>query len=357
MKFGPQPPSATRNAPAGRWAVVCFALLTLTSGCTGEFGGHNRETLALGAYSVVREALHEGVLPAFAQYWKERTGKTVDFVESYNASGAQSRSIVAGYEADVAILSHSDDVDRLKTAGLINSNWRTGPTNGIVTHSLVVIGVRPGNPKRIEEWTDLARRDVGVLYPDPNTSGGARWNINAIFGASLLDSKRKNAGSPNLDEARDLLARVQARVINMDSSGRQSMANFVDRGIGDAVVSYENELALSKKYGKDIPYVIPSSTLLIESPIAIIDKSVDKHKNRELAEAFVAFAISAQGQRIFAEYGFRPMDPKVPDATGKPTPREVFTVKELGGWKKLKSELYGPDGYWTQIFKSKRGKR
>ena len=197
----------------------------------------------------------------------------------------------------------------LVKAGKVKSDWNSGPAHGILTNSLVVIGHRPGNPKQIKDWPDLGRPGVGVLYPDPKTSGGARWNINAIYGAAVLKSREAGNGQVDRAAVRDLMARIQANVINMDQSGRQSMANFAERQTGDAVVTYENELLLRGKEGEPIPYVIPPSTLLIESPAAIVDSSVDRHGNRALAEAFLDFLLSADGQRIFADYGFRPANP------------------------------------------------
>ena len=150
-------------------SLACF-------GCTADVEP-NTDTLKLGAYSVVREAFHDALLPAFAARWKEQTGRVVRFEESYNASGAQSRAIAAGFDADIAVLSLEGDMTRLVKAGLVKESWKAGPTRGIVSNSLVVIGVREGNPRQIADWIDLTRRDVGVLYPDPKTSGGARWNL------------------------------------------------------------------------------------------------------------------------------------------------------------------------------------
>src|SRR5262249_45274351 len=180
-------------------------------GGTDDWAG---DTLTIGAYSVVREAFHEGVLPAFAAKWKERTGRTVRFEESYNASGAQARAIAAGFDADVAVLSLEGDMDLLVKANLLEKDWKTNPKRGgTVTRSRVVIGVRAGNRKGIKDWDDLARPGVGVLYPDPKTSGGARWNISAVYGAGLLGLKER-LPKPDAEAARDLLARVQANVVN-----------------------------------------------------------------------------------------------------------------------------------------------
>jgi sulfate transport system substrate-binding protein len=189
-----------------------------------------------------------------------------------------------------------------------------------------------------------------VLYPDPKTSGGARWNVSAIYGAALLTTREAGNGKPDLASVRDLMARIQANVINMDQSGRQSMANFAERQTGDAVVTYENELLLRSKEGEPIPYVIPPSTLLIESPAAIVDSSVDRHANRPLAEAFLEFLLSDEGQRIFGEYGFRPVKSDGAESTGgRQVPQKVFTIADLGGWAKIEQELYSSDGLWTAV--------
>jgi len=331
-----------------RAPVVVFA--SLVSGC-GSARDPNADVLKIGAYSVVREVLHDGLLPAFAVEWKSRTGRPVTFEESYNGSGAQARAIASGFDADVAILSHEGDMELLVKAGRIKPTWNDGPNRGMITHSLVVIGHRPGNPKAIKDWDDLARPGVGVLYPDPKTSGGARWNINAIYGSTYLASREANNGQPNLGAVRDFLTRVQANVVNMDQSGRQSMANFAERGTGDVVITYENELLLRNKEQEPIPYVIPPRTLLIESPAAVVATAVESHGSRRVAEAFVEFVVSDRGQRIVADYGFRPVKPGAAAPSGcQPLPRNLFTMADLGGWAKIEDELYGPKGLWTSIF-------
>ena len=194
--------------------------------------------MTIGAYSVVREAFHEAILPALSRQWNRQTGRT-SVRGVVQRLGAQARAIASGFDADVAVLSLEGDIDTAGQGRAGRSRLERGPARGMITRSLVVIGYRPGNPKRIQDWADLARPGVGVLYPDPKTSGGARWNINAIYGAGLLP--RTAGRQPDREPARDLLARVQANVVNMDASGRQSMATF-ERGTGDAVVTYENEL-------------------------------------------------------------------------------------------------------------------
>src|SRR4051812_11940196 len=164
-----------RRSTAAVVVVAGLALPSLGLICAPVGLLPDEDTLTIGAYSVVREAFHEGLLPAFAAHWKRSTGRSVRFEESYNASGAQSRAIASGFDADLAVLSLEGDVDRLVKAGLVRKDWKSGPTRGMISRSLVVIGVRPGNPRRIRDWDDLARPDVTVLYPDPKTSGGARW--------------------------------------------------------------------------------------------------------------------------------------------------------------------------------------
>lgn len=333
--------------------AIGWGLATLALGCGSTVvSAQNRPTdvLTLGAYSVVREAFHEGLIPAFAERWRQQTGRAVRFEESYNGSGAQARAIASGFDADIAVLSLEGDMDLLVKAGVVRKNWNAGPTVGMVTRSMVVIGVRDGNPKGIEDWDDLAEAGVGVLYPDPKTSGGARWNIGAIWGAGLLGWDQPKATPPNLDAARDLLARIQRNVVNMDSSGRQSLATF-ERGTGDAVVTYENELLLRKKFGaKPIPYITPDTTLLIESPAAIVEASVARHDNRAVADAFFAFLQSDDAQTILLDYGFRPINPRLKSAAMPPLPPRLFTIRDLGGWPKVKKAVFDPGGVWSSIF-------
>ncbi len=330
-----------------RWILTtsglfsAFALVGL--GFSPEDTG-GADTLTIGAYSVVREAFHDGLFPAFREHWRRKTGRDVRFEESYNASGAQARAIASGFDADVAVLSQEGDVDILVKAGVVKKDWKKAPHAGMVSRSLVVVGVRPGNPKSLHDWEDLTRPGVGVLCPDPKTSGGARWNVNAIYGAGLL-----HGNPPGPDSARDLLRRVKDNIVTLDPSGRQSMATF-ERGTGDAVITYENELLLQRKMrpGDDVPFVIPPSTLLIESPAAIVETSVERHGNREVAEEFLAFLRSREGQAILAEYGFRPLD--------APLPEGVFTMKELGGWSKLKKTIYETGGLWDVLFTERGAK-
>ncbi|MCJ7580893.1 MAG: sulfate ABC transporter substrate-binding protein [Candidatus Aminicenantes bacterium] len=333
--------------------ILCFltAFLLLqgcSSGNKNELSAGN-VTLTLGAYTVPKDVYQKEIIPAFQKMWKEKTGQSVKFEESYIASGAQSRAISSGFEADIAALSLEQDVNRLQKEGLITHDWKNRINNGFVTRSIVVIAYRTGNPKNITGWKDLTREDVDVLYPSPKTSGGAMWDVNAIYGAGLKASEVET-GNPDPSQARQLLKGIQRRVKTMDKSGRTSVTTF-ENGIGDVLLTYENEALLRQKTGRDFPFLIPEATILIENPIAIVDLNVDKHGNREAASAFVDFVLTREAQRSFARYGFRPVNEEIAEEFTKnfPLPRLLFDISYLGGWERVYVEIYGEDGVWTQI--------
>lgn len=305
-------------------------------------------TLTIGAYSVAKDAFSE-LLPKFQAEWKAKTGQTVVFQESYEASGTQARAIVGGFEADVAVLAMEGDIDKIAKAGLIKEDWRAQPSGGMVTRSIVVLGTRSGNPKHIQDWDDLTREGVKVLYPNPKTSGGAQWDINAIYGAGLKESEAKT-GKKDPAYAKAFLEKVHANVESLDKSGRASMAAF-EYGVGDVIVTYENELLARIKQGVHYEIVVPKSTILIENPAAVVDVNADKHGTRKVAEAFVAYLHSEEAQRIFADYGFRPVDDKVmAEVKGNyRQPEDLFDIGYLGGWAEVRKTLYSPKGVWYQV--------
>ncbi len=255
---------ATRRT---EFALVFCALLA--PGC-GSAHDPNADLLKIGAYSVVREVVHDGLLPAFANEWKQRTGRAVTFDESYNGSGAQARAIVSGLDADMAILSHEGDMELLVKAGRVKSTWKDGPTKGVVSHSLVVIGHRPGNPKAIEDWADLAKPGVGVLYPDPKTSGGARWNINAIYGSAYMSSSLANNGKP--DWAVIGTSWPEFRPTSSTWIRRADRAWPTSPNAAPVMPSSPTKTSCccATRRHEPIPYVIPPATLLIESPAAVV---------------------------------------------------------------------------------------
>lgn len=334
-----------------RFVLFSLLLVSVLFSCQGEktASNLNEVTLILGAYTVPKEAYQKEIIPAFQKYWLEKTGQQVKFQESYIASGAQSRAIIGGFEADVAALSLEKDVARLVEAGLITHDWRSRRYNGFVTRSVVAIAFRPGNPKNIRDWEDLAKPGVSVLYPSPKTSGGAMWDVNAIYGGGLKISEI-NTGSPSEAFAKDLLKSIQRNVKVMDKSGRESVTTF-ENGIGDALITYENEILLRNMQGREMPFIIPDATILIENPVAIIDVNVDKHQNRSVAEAFVEFMLDSESQSAFARYGFRPVDEQVAMEFSQkyPHPKHLFDIDYLGGWDNVHESIYGTNGVWTRV--------
>jgi len=337
--------------------LVSFGMLLILffwGGCSEQKGSPDQmkaeeDQLILGAYTVPKDAYQKEIIPVFQKYWKKKTGRNVRFMESYIASGAQSRAIVAGMEADIAALSLEADIQRLVKAGLITHNWKDTQYNGFVTRSIVVVAVRPENPNNIRNWEDLTLENIDVIYPSPKTSGGAMWFVNAIYGSGLKITEKRN-GHPDTTYARDLLKRIQKRVKVMDKSGRESVTTF-ENMFGDALITYENEALLRQMQGKDFPFIIPEATILIENPIALVDKYVDKHGCRKVAEAFLEFLLKKESQRIFARYGFRSVDEEIAKEfeSKYPIPPLLFDINYLGGWSQVSETIYGADGIWTSI--------
>lgn len=299
--------------------------------------------LTLAAYTTPREAYGKAILPAFQKHWKEKTGEEVTFEESYQGSGAQSRAVREGFEADVVALSLDPDVQAIADSGLITHDWRAGERGGIVTKSIAVIAVRPGNPKGVKDWQDLARADLEVLTPNVRTSGGAMWNVLAIWGAGL----RGHAGVTAGDEAgaTKLLGGVLARVSVMDKGARESIVSF-EKGVGDAAVTYENEVLVAKQEGKAMDYVVPPSTIVIENPVAVVDTYAKKHGNEDIAKAFVEFLQTPESQKAFTQYGLRAADPAI--VQDLPAPTDAFTVRDLGGWTVAKEKVFAKGGVYDQ---------
>jgi sulfate transport system substrate-binding protein len=329
-----------------RIALVAVTVALLLAPFQGCRRASNVRTLILGAFTTPRQAYGDEIIPGFQKFWRDKTGEEVEVQPSFQPSGAQSRAIVGGFEADIAALSLEGDINRIVDAGLITHDWRSLPNRGIVSTSIVVIAVRKGNPMNIADWQDLTRPGVNVLTPDPRTSGGAQWNINAIYGAAL----RGQAGVAGDDPAAaaDLLAGIFRNVSIMDKGARESIISF-ERGAGDAAITYENEVLVARQAGLTYEYVTPRSTIIIEMPVAIIDKNVDKHGVRDLAEAFIAFLMSPETQRAFAKYGLRSVDKAVGEEIRARFAQveDPWTVEYLGGWKKVAETIYGPNGVYT----------
>lgn len=332
----------------------------LVSGCAqpateqGSNGQNTNEVkLTLAAYTTPREAYAE-IIPAFQQYWKDKTGQTVTFEESYQGSGAQSRAVVEGFEADVVALSLEADVNRIEDAGLITHDWRTSPFGGMVSTSVVSFAVREGNPKNIQDWADLAQADLEILTPNPKTSGGAMWNVLALYGAA----KRGHVAGYTADDAgaQEFLNAVLQNVTVMDKGARESITNF-EKGVGDVAITYENEVLVGQQAGQTYELVIPTSTIRIDNPVAVVDAHVDKHGTREVAEGFVDFLFTREAQEIFARHGLRSPDPEVAAATEATYPpiSDLFSIDEFGGWPEATPTFFGDNGIFYQVFGQVQG--
>ena len=303
--------------------------------------------LTLAAYSTAAEA-YAKIIPLFQADWTAKHGQDVTFATSFQGSGAQARAVVGGLEADVVALSLGPDVDSIQKAGLIIHDWTNAPHKGFVSNSIVAFAVRKGNPKNIHDWADLARPGLNVLTPDAATSGGARWNILGLYGAALRGQVTGvSQGDPKA--AQGFLASVLKNVSVMDKDARTSLTTF-ETGIGDVAITYEDEVLLGQQRKQDYERVIPHSTILIETPVAVVDTYVDKHGTRAAAEGFVNFLFTSPAQQVFAQYGFRPVDATVAQATTSefPAVTDPFTVDQFGGWSQVTTDIFAADtGIYT----------
>lgn len=286
--------------------------------------------LNLVAYSTPREAYGK-LIPAFQ---KTPQGRDANFTQSYGASGEQARAVKAGLKADIVALSLAPDMDELVTAGLVDAKWRKQSYKGMVTNSVVVFVVRDGNPKKIKTWNDLLRPGLEVVTPNPFTSGGARWNVMAAYGAWRKAGKTDKQAQGNLLE-------LFRNVVVQDSSARASLNTF-NSGKGDVLLAYENEAYFSRMQGLNMQWVIPKSTILIENPIAVVKSSPDK----ETANHFLRFLRTPASQQVFADYGYRPVMKRVEEKNRKKFPARpgLFTIDQLGlgGWDKVQKRFFAP---------------
>jgi sulfate transport system substrate-binding protein len=338
-------------------STACIALAGLT-GCgtpkaTTEAGNSSSspQQLLLVSYAVTKAA-YDRILPAFEADWKARTGQSVSVKTSYGGSGSQTRAVIDGLEADVVGLALGGDVLKLQKAGLIEAGWdKELPHDSTITHSVVALITREGNPKGIRTWKDLGKAGVSVVTANPKTSGGARWNFLALWGSASRDG-----GSEA--QARAFVGQVYGNVESLPRDAREASDVFLKRGQGDVLMNYENEAIQARKSGElTQSFLVPEQNIRIDAPIAVVDRNVDKHGTRKAAEALATFLQSEKAQTIFAEEGFRPVNEtvwtKVKDRFA-PVPR-LFSVADFGGWEKVNATFFGDDGLWDQLFRQRRG--
>ena len=308
--------------------------------------------LTLVSFAVTKAA-HEAIIPKFVEKWQKEHNQTVIFKQSYGGSGSQTRAVIDGLEADVVHLALALDTQKIEKAGLIQSGWeKKFPNNGIVSKSVAALVTREGNPKGIKNWADLAKDNVKLITADPKTSGVARWNFLALWNSVI-----KTGG----DEAKatEFVTKVYKNVPVLTKDAREATDAFFKQGQGDALINYENEIVLAKDKGEKTNYVLPDVNISIDNPIAIVDKNVDKHGNRQVAEAFVKYLFTPEAQQEFAKVGFRPVDETVAKskefADKYPTIKTLGTVQEMGGWDAVQKKFFAEGAIFDQIqVKNKR---
>jgi sulfate/thiosulfate transport system substrate-binding protein len=307
-------------------------------------------TLLNVSYDPTRE-LYQDFNKAFAAYWKTKTGQAVTVKQSHGGSGKQARSVIDGLEADVVTLALAYDIDELaEKAKLIPADWQKRlPHNSSPYTSTIVFLVRKGNPKAVKDWDDLVKPGIQVITPNPKTSGGARWNYLAAWGYAL---KKTGADA----KAKDFVSALYKNVPVLDSGARGSTTTFVERGIGDVFISWENEAFLAiKELGPDkFEIVVPSLSILAEPPVTIVDKVVDKRGTREVANAYLQYLYSPEGQKIAGDNYYRPIDAKVAATFAFFPKMQLFTIDEVfGGWTKAQKTHFADGGVFDSIFASK----
>jgi sulfate transport system substrate-binding protein len=300
------------------------------------------------SYDPTRE-LYQEINAVFAKQWKAKTGDTLTVSQSHGGSGKQARTVIDGLEADVVTLGLAYDIDAIAQSGLLARAWQTRlPDNSCPYTSTIVFLVRKGNPKGIHDWEDLGRPGVAVITPNPKTSGGARWNYLAAWGYAL----RKPGGGEAA--ARDLVTRIYRNVPVLDTGARGATITFVERGIGDVLIAWENEALLAaRELGKDkLEIILPSSSILAEPPVAMVDKIAGRHGTKAVAQAYLEFLYTPEGQEIVARHYFRPRLKPVADKHAAQFPRlNLFTIDQVfGGWAKAQAAHFADGAVFDQIY-------
>jgi sulfate/thiosulfate-binding protein len=338
------------------WRFLVFTVLVLIgAGCGkaspgGEAGGQIE--LLNVSYDPTRE-LYEEANAAFIKQYKAKTGRDVTIKQSHGGSGKQARSVIDGLEADVVTLALAYDVDALAPSGLIPATWQSRlPNNSSPYTSTIVFLVRKGNPKGIKDWDDLLRDGVSVITPNPKTSGGARWNYLAAWGFELKRSGGDEA------KARDFVTKLYKNVAVLDSGARGATITFVERGVGDVLLAWENEALLAAAtIGKDkIELLAPSISIVAEPPVAVVDKVVDRRGTRAVAQAYLEFLYTDDGQRIAAKNYYRPRNTAIfAEKKGVFSEVKLFTIDEVfGGWQKAQKTHFADGGIFDQIYETKK---
>jgi sulfate transport system substrate-binding protein len=328
-------------------AATCAVAATLVASV-----GAADVTLLNVSYDPTRE-LYQDFNAAFAKYWKAKTGEIVTIKQSHGGSGKQARAVIDGLQADVVTLALAYDVDALFERGkLIPKDWQKRlPNNSAPYTSTIVFLVRKGNPKQIRDWDDLVKPGISVITPNPKTSGGARWNYLAAWGYALKKNNRDEA------KARDFVTRLYKNVPVLDSGARGSTTTFVERGIGDVLIAWENEafLAVKELGGEKVELVVPSTSILAEPPVSVVDKVADKHGTRKIAQAYLEYLYAPEGQDIAARNFYRPRVEAIAAKYAVQFSKlNLFTIDQVfGGWQKAQPTHFADGGTFDQIYQAK----
>jgi sulfate/thiosulfate transport system substrate-binding protein len=340
----------------GAGAFTTSILLCGTIACTQQSPSNNNSAAAdknkqdveitLVSFAVTKAA-HAAIIPKFVKKWQTEHNQRVTFKQSYGGSGSQTRAVIDGLAADVVHLALGADVSTIEKAGLIQPGWeKAAPNQAIVSKSVAAIVTRDGNPKQIKTWDDFAKDGVKWVTANPKTSGGARWNFLALWGSAIKSGKSEA-------QAQEFVTKAFSNVAVLAKDSRESTDIFFKQKQGDALINYENEAILAKQKGEKLIYTVPDLNISIDNPIAVVDKNVDKHGNREVVEAFVKFLYTPAAQQEFAKAGFRPVNETVSQdaaiASQFPPVKNLFTVGDLGGWNKVQTQFFESGGVFDRI--------
>ncbi len=333
-----------------RWLHGAAAAVALGALLGGSMAAHAKSVTLLNvSYDPTRE-LYVDYDKAFTKYWKAKTGDDVRVNQAHGGSGAQARGVIDGLQADVVTLALAADIDGIATNGkLLPVNWQSRlPDNSSPYTSTIVFLVRKGNPKNIKDWSDVVKPGISVITPNPKTSGGARWNYLAAYGYALKQPNGNDA------TAKEFIRKLYGNVPVLDTGARGSTTTFVQRGIGDVLLAWENEAFLAiKEVGADkLQIVVPSISVLAEPPVAVVDKVALKRGTKDVAQAYLEYLYTSEGQEIIARNYYRPRDAKVATKYAAQYPKiPLTTIADFGGWTKVQKEHFGDGGVFDQVFK------
>jgi sulfate/thiosulfate transport system substrate-binding protein len=329
-------------------AGLSFVLVACDDRSNVQSGAKQKQDveITLVGYAVPKAA-HNKIIKKFTAKWQQEHNQKVIFKQTYGGSGAQTRAVIDGLPADVVHLALGNDVNKLAKAKLVSPDWdRKLPNQGIVAQSVVAMVTRKGNPKQIKSFADLTRSDVKWVTANPKTSGGARWNFLALWNQGMTTGKSEA-------KAIEFTTAAARNITAQPKDAREAMDAFIKQGQGDALLNYENEIIFANQKGQSLEYVVPDLNISIDTPVAIVDRNVDKHGNREVVEAFVKYLFEPEAQAEFVKVGYRPIDKSISDARFSKL-SALGTVAEYGGWNSFQQRFFGDGAIYDRIQAGKK---